>query len=71
MGKNTKRHKVSIITTFYNAEKFIINAISSVNQQIINGFAVEYVIVDDKSPDNSATIPAKGCVRRLFFLHPD
>ena len=56
MGKNTKRHKVSIITTFYNAEKFIINAISSVNQQIINGFDVEYVIVDDKSPDNSRTI---------------
>ena len=48
-----KLDKVSVITTFYNAEKFIINAINSVNQQIINGFELEYVLVDDKSPDNS------------------
>lgn len=48
--------KISVITTFYNAEKFILNAINSVNQQIIKGFCVEYVIVDDKSQDNSRTL---------------
>lgn len=51
-----KLDKVSIITTFYNAEKFIINAINSVNQQITNGFELEYVIVDDKSKDNTRKI---------------
>lgn len=52
----SKLPKVSVITTFYNAEKFIANAINSVNQQIINGFELEYVIVDDKSPDKSREI---------------
>jgi len=53
---NPKMDKISVITTFYNAEKFIFNAINSVNQQIINGFEFEYVIVDDKSPDGSRKI---------------
>ncbi len=46
---------ISVITTFYNADKFILNAVNSVNQQIIekDKFDFEYVIVDDKSPDNS------------------
>jgi glycosyltransferase involved in cell wall biosynthesis len=49
--------KVSIITTFYNAEKFIVNAIHSVAQQITtDDFYIEYVIVDDKSPDNSKAL---------------
>ena len=51
MGK--KLDKVSVITTFYNAEKFVLSAINSVNQQIISGFELEYVLVDDKSPDNT------------------
>ena len=51
MGK--KLDKVSVITTFYNAEKFILDAINSVNQQIISGFELEYVLVDDKSTDNT------------------
>lgn len=51
-----KLDKVSVITTFYNAEKFILQSINSVNQQIIDGFEVEYVIVDDKSPDKSREI---------------
>lgn len=51
MGK--KLDKVSVITTFYNAEKFVLDAINSVNQQIISGFELEYVLVDDKSPDNT------------------
>lgn len=51
-----KLDKISVITTFYNAEKFIFNAINSINQQIINGFDFEYIIVDDKSEDNSRKI---------------
>ena len=45
---------VSIITTFYNAEQFIVNAVHSVCQQVTTDhFNIEYVIVDDKSPDKS------------------
>lgn len=51
-----KIDRVSVITTFYNAEKFIVNAINSVNQQMVNGFELEYVIVDDKSTDKSREI---------------
>ena len=51
-----KMNVISVITTFYNAEKFIFNTLNSVNQQIINGFDFEYVIVDDKSTDNSRKI---------------
>ena len=50
---------ISVITTFYNAEKFIYNAINSINQQIIEGFDFEYVIVDDKSKDSSREILEK------------
>ena len=53
MSKKVKMDKVSVITTFYNAERFVLQAVNSVNQQIIDGFEVEYVIVDDKSPDNT------------------
>lgn len=56
MSNKKKLDKVSVITTFYNAEKFILQAVNSVNQQIINGFELEYVIVDDKSPDTSRAI---------------
>lgn len=51
-----KLDKVSVITTFYNAEKFILQSINSVNQQFIDGFEIEYVLVDDKSPDKSREI---------------
>jgi len=47
---------ISVITTFYNAERFIFNTLNSINQQIIDGFDFEYVIVDDKSPDGSRKI---------------
>lgn len=59
MAKKEEEKKldvISVITTFYNAEKFIFNAINSINQQIIEGFDFEYVIVDDKSEDSSRTI---------------
>lgn len=47
---------ISVITTFYNAEKFIFNTLDSINQQIIEGFDFEYVLVDDKSQDKSRAI---------------
>jgi glycosyltransferase involved in cell wall biosynthesis len=46
--------KVSIITTFYNAQNFILDAINSINQQIIeDDVEVEYILVNDKTPDKS------------------
>lgn len=50
---------VSVITTFYNAEQFLLNAVNSVYQQLQDDkypYQIEYVIVDDKSPDKSRTI---------------
>lgn len=48
--------KLSIITTFYNAENFILEAINSINQQEFKDFEVEYVLVNDKSTDKSKEI---------------
>lgn len=54
--------KVSIITTFYNAQDFILDAINSINQQILeDDVEVEYVLVNDKSTDKSYEL-AKGFV---------
>lgn len=51
------KKKVSIITTFYNAEKFILNALMSIaKQRLTNVLEIEYIIVDDHSPDNSRAI---------------
>ncbi|MCH5166964.1 MAG: glycosyltransferase family 2 protein [Erysipelotrichales bacterium] len=52
---------VSIITTFYNAERFILSAIKSIFMQTvakgsIKDLQIEYIIVDDKSEDNSRKI---------------
>jgi len=57
MKENNKKPIISVITTFYNAEKFIYNALSSINQQLVDDrFDYEYVIVDDKSQDSSRQI---------------
>ena len=49
--------KVSIITTFYNAESFIKDALDSVlKQQTDEDVSIEYVLVDDKGTDSSRTI---------------
>lgn len=49
--------KISIITTFYNAQTFIGNAIASVlGQKVPDGCEIEYVLVDDKSQDNSRNL---------------
>lgn len=49
---------VSVITTFYNAERFILTAIRSVHLQLGQGtdYNLEYVIVDDHSTDASRII---------------
>ena len=49
---------VSIVTTVYNAEKFIAIAMNSVFNQIIeeDDLFIEYVIVNDCSPDNSNNV---------------
>lgn len=51
-------HKISIITTFYNAQPFIEKALSSIESQYVDPrkFTIEYVIVDDKSEDESRRI---------------
>lgn len=50
--------KISIVTTFYNAEKFIERTLESVWMQTVDSsrFSIEYVIVDDHSPDSSRSI---------------
>ena len=48
--------KLSIITTFYNAQEFITNALDSILKQKVQGFKLEYIIVDDRSPDNTREI---------------
>ena len=49
--------KISIITTFYNAQTFIGNAIASVlGQKVPDGCEIEYILVDDKSQDNSRNL---------------
>ena len=48
--------RLSIITTYYNAKEFILDAINSINQQEFEGFEVEYVLVNDKSTDDSYTL---------------
>ena len=49
--------KISIITTFYNCEKFINYALSSViKQQTNNLINIEYILVNDCSIDNSLNI---------------
>ena len=70
--------KVSIITTFYNAQNFILDAINSINQQIIDDdLEVEYVLVNDKTPDRSYEI-AKDFIDKngnpkinFRFIEPD
>ena len=58
--------KISIITTFYNAQQFILEAINSVNQQEFdnNEIQVEYILVNDKSTDKSLEI-AKDFVKNF------
>ena len=48
---------VSIITTFYNAETYIDQALLSVvNQEINDTFEIEYILINDCSTDDSLKI---------------
>ena len=48
---------ISVITTFYNSEKYILQCIHSVNSQLTNDeFDIEYIIVDDCSEDSTNEI---------------
>ena len=53
--------KISIITTFYNAERFIDKTLRSISSQYVNPrlFTIEYVVVDDHSQDSSRSIVEK------------
>ena len=51
--------KVSIITTFYNAQDLVIEAVNSINQQEFKDIEIEYVLVNDKSTDKSKEIVEK------------
>lgn len=62
-----KKDKVSIITTFYNCERFLSVAIASINAQLIDPkvIDVEYVLVDDHSTDKSYEI-AQNILKNNF-----
>lgn len=69
--------KVSIITTFYNAQNFILDAINSINQQVVDDVEIEYLLINDKSTDRSYEI-AKNFVDKhgnekieFRFIEPD
>ena len=48
---------VSVITTFYNDENYILKCINSVNCQLVNNqFKIEYILVNDCSEDSSQEI---------------
>ena len=48
---------VSIITTFYNSQDYIIKCINSVNKQITDEFfKIEFILIDDDSTDDTAKI---------------
>lgn len=52
-----KKPVISVITTFYNAEQFILKTLVSIDMQKTDDkFTIEYVIVDDKSPDGTRKV---------------
>ena len=54
------KNKLSVITTFYNAEQYIQFALDSVCKQVTNDFIdIEYILVNDCSTDNSLDIAEK------------
>lgn len=49
-----KKPLISVITPVYNAEKYILQTVDSVMNQTFENF--EHLLIDDRSPDNSAEI---------------
>ena len=51
------KDKVSISTTFYNCENYILKCINSVwDQKISDDFDIEYILIDDNSEDKTHEI---------------
>lgn len=53
--------KISIITTFYNAENFIARSVQSILLQKTDGFKIEYILVNDHTPDHSLDMVKRLC----------
>ena len=48
---------ISVITPFCNSEKYILQCIKSVNEQIVDDtFDIEYILINDCSEDKSESI---------------
>ena len=60
--------KISIITTFFNAEATLSETIESVLQQDFHDY--EYILVDDGSDDNSCSVIASYDDSRICLLQP-
>ena len=63
---------VSVITTFYNAQDYILKCLNSVNNQLINEFfEIEFVLVDDCSTDDTLKIANEYAQndKRIRILH--
>ncbi len=55
---------VSIIVPTYNEEKTILQVLSEVNRQVVDGFTFEVIVVDDGSRDK--TVDLLNCNTNLF-----
>lgn len=51
--------KLSLITTCFNSERTIESTLASVEKQIIDGFELEYIIIDGNSTDTTLKIVEK------------
>ena len=59
------KNKISIISTFYNAEQFLYQSINSVLKQSTLSINIEYVLVDDCSTDNSLETAKLICEKNI------
>lgn len=64
--RNTPSPLVSIVMSVYNAEKYLAEAIESILNQTYKNF--EFIIVDDGSTDNSASIIKNYKDRRIKYF---
>ncbi|HEU4364229.1 MAG TPA: glycosyltransferase family 2 protein [Candidatus Krumholzibacteria bacterium] len=66
---NAGAHRVSVIIPLYGGEEFVLDAIASVLLQ--DGAAIDVIVVDDASPDSSATRVASLGDERVRLLRHD
>ena len=50
------KNKISIISTFYNAEQYLDQSIQSVLKQTCQNINIEYILINDCSTDNSLDV---------------